>query len=555
MSDSDEPIDLQLILDEFRQAVEECTRLYRASAAECSRSHTELGNESRKEFVHRMVDLSHGLLLKIFVEVAYVDRHWNAADMALAGVLAELIWGRRLTHEQLKKALHHFQDETNLSWDTLLGPFERLASFRERAPELQTVVMRLANLVAKSDGTLAPEEERQIQWIQAEMKRILERLSLATGARDHSSVALDTRERPRKVALAIPGLQTREHAQAREDFQIEAVPEQSVETALAELDQLIGLDKIKQEIRALVNFLKMQKAREEFDLPQTSISLHGVFSGNPGTGKTSVARLLGRIYGAMGLLTQGQLIETDRSGLVAEFAGQTGPKSHKKIDEALDGVLFIDEAYSLVAEKGDDPYGTEALQVLLKRMEDDRDRLVVVLAGYPRPLEKLLRSNPGLSSRFSRHFSFPDYTASELGQIFESLCRKNRYILPPLTRVKLLLGFDYLLSCKDERFGNGRLVRNCFEQSIGRLANRISGIVPLTRELLTVLEPGDIEMENVPAEVWKDLDSGSRTFRMTCPGCHHTSRVPQKYLGHTVSCKRCSHGFSADWGEVAQDAG
>src|SRR5262249_31610405 len=150
---------------------------------------------------------------------------------------------------------------------------------------------------------------------------------------------------------------------------------------------------------------KMQQERKKFDLPHTAISLHSVFSGNPGTGKTSVARLLGHIFGAMGLLAKGHLVETDRSGLVAEYAGQTAVKTNKKIDEALDGVLFIDEAYSLVSDKkGDDAYGAEAVQTLLKRMEDDRDRLVVILAGYPKPITRLLRSNPGLSSRFSRQF-------------------------------------------------------------------------------------------------------------------------------------------------------
>src|SRR5262249_4579675 len=178
-----------------------------------------------------------------------------------------------------------------------------------------------------------------------------------------------------------------------------------------------------------------------------------------------------------------QLVETDRAGLVAQYEGQTAPRAHQKIDEALDGVLFIDEAYSLVAEDGSDRYGQEALQVLLKRMEDDRHRLIVVLAGYPRPLERLLRSNPGLSSRFSRQFTFPDYTAAELGHIFQFLCSKDRYVLPPRTRVKLLLGFQYLLDHRDEHFGNGRLARNVFERAIGRLANRIASVVPLTREL------------------------------------------------------------------------
>jgi tellurite resistance protein len=548
-----EPIDLHAILDEFEQALSDCTELYRVSAAECSRSHAEQGGGSRQEFVRRMVDLSYGLLLKVFVEVAYSDRHWNATDLALAGVLAQHIWGRELTQDQLKKALNHFQEQADISWDTLLGPFERIDAFRNRAPELQTVVMRLANLVAKADGTLQPEEERQLQWIQAELKRVLERVPLASQPPEHTAVALDTHKRLQQVALAIPGLQTRDRVQTKEQVKTATNPRESVEQALAELDELIGLSEIKQSIRSLVNFLNMQKAREGFDLPPTTISLHGVFTGNPGTGKTSVARLLGRIYGAMGLLAQGHLIETDRSGLVAEYAGQTAPKVHRKIDEAVDGILFIDEAYSLVAEKGDDPYGTEALQVLLKRMEDDRDRLVVILAGYPRPMEKLLKRNPGLASRFSRRFAFPDYTASELGQIFHALCRKNRYSVPPLAQAKLILGFHYLLGRKDERFGNGRLVRNIFEHSIGRLANRISGIMPLTRELLTVFAAEDIEMESVPAEIWNDLEDENRLFRIVCPGCRHSSRLPQKYLGHKVNCKRCSQSFTAEWGEVVTD--
>jgi SpoVK/Ycf46/Vps4 family AAA+-type ATPase len=328
------------------------------------------------------------------------------------------------------------------------------------------------------------------------------------------------------------------------------VESEQLSDVLDELDVLIGLDSIKLEMRELVNFLKIQAERVKHDLPQTAISLHAVFSGNPGTGKTTVARYFGRILGAMGILAKGHLIETDRSGLVAEYAGQTAPKTNKRIDEALDGVLFIDEAYSLVAETGDDPYGTEALQALLKRMEDERDRLVVILAGYPRPMEQLLRKNPGLGSRFNRTFVFPDYTLTELGAILGTMCARDRYKLPASTRAKLLLGFRYLLDHRDEQFGNGRLVRNVFERSVRRLANRLATIHPLTRELLTTLQPEDIVMEKVPEEVWSEGKTAQRFFRVACPSCRNVSRLAQQHLGRKVQCPRCSQDFAAEWGEV-----
>jgi hypothetical protein len=545
--------DLVSIVEEFRKVLEECEELYRSCALECAHSHLDVGTDSEDDFLQRMNDLSHGLMLKIFLEIASLDGDWGPEDLALAGELFEFIWGKRLKSKKLREALDHFHDEGGLRWEALLSPFERLGPFRNRAHRLQTVVMRLANLVAKANGQLTPEEVRQLRWIQAELRRILDPVPVAgdepSEAPPHAGAqALQ----PASFEIVLPTGQ--EGPPRRAVLVPETSPEQQLEESLAELDGLIGLRAIKQEVRSLVNFLKMQKAREQFDLPHTPISLHSVFSGNPGTGKTTVARLLGRIFGAMGLLAKGHLVETDRSGLVAEYAGQTAPKAHKKITEALDGVLFIDEAYSLVAESGDDPYGTEALQVLLKRMEDDRGRLVVILAGYPRPLEHLIRSNPGLSSRFSRNFLFPDYSAPELGRIFETLCRQNRYTLPATTRAKLLLGFHELLAHRDEHFGNGRLARNIFEQAIGRLANRITGVLPLTRELLTTLEPEDILMEGVPDAVWEGLKAEGGTVRLECPGCHNGSRFPRQLLGRKVHCRRCQTSFEADWGDIENEA-
>jgi hypothetical protein len=539
------------LVAEFRQALEDCEDIYVAAAQECARLHPESLNCSKRDFIARMVDLHRGLVVKIFIAIAFVDRQWSHEDVVLGRAMFEHLWGRRLDEEQTREALNHFLHQTGLTWDALLNPFDRLETFRARSDQIQTMVMRLANLVAKADGRLSQEEERQMQWIQSEMRRVLERLPLATAEENESAQPLGSQAVQTKPLVPDLKLGNREVPSTRKTVQIEpAASEEVLKQTLEELDGLIGLDSIKQEIRGLINYLKMQKARAEFELPLTSITLHSVFSGNPGTGKTTVARLLGRVFGAMGILTRGHLVETDRSGMVAEYAGQTAPKSHKKIDEALDGVLFIDEAYSLVAERGEDPYGLEALQVLLKRMEDNRDRLVVVLAGYPEPMEGLLDSNPGLSSRFSRHFTFPDYTASELGRIFQTLCAKNRYELPALTRVKLLLGFQYLLDHRDEKFGNGRLARNIFEQAMERLANRIMSQIPLTREMLVTLEPDDILMEGIPDEVWANLDSIERHFRALCPSCKHAGRASQAHLGRQIQCPACKEKFAFEWGEV-----
>lgn len=213
-------------------------------------------------------------------------------------------------------------------------------------------------------------------------------------------------------------------------------------------------------------------------------------------------------------------------------------------------MLFIDEAYSLAPEKGDDPYGAEAVQTMLKRMEDDRDRLVVILAGYPEPMDRLIKSNPGLSSRFNRYFSFPDYAASEMGSIFHAMCRKNQYELPVPVRVKLLLGFQSVLDNSDEHFGNGRLVRNVFEQAIGRLANRIASVAPLTRELLTTFQPPDIILDGVPDTAWSDLNSETRRFRLPCPGCKQPITVRQIHLGQRLQCKEV---FTKVCGRLGQD--
>lgn len=223
-----------------------------------------------------------------------------------------------------------------------------------------------------------------------------------------------------------------------------------------------------------------------------AMSYHCVFTGNPGTGKTTVARILAGIYKDLGVLQKGHLVETDRSGLVAEYVGQTAVKTNKIIDKALDGVLFIDEAYAL-AQGGSEDYGKEAIATLLKRMEDDRDRLVVILAGYTEEIEQFINSNPGLRSRFNRYISFPDYSSKKLFEIFLLQTQKNDYVLSEEAGDCLKKHFEAKIVQKSKDFGNARYVRNLFEKTIEMQANRLAGVPQLTKEMMAELVLTDVQ--------------------------------------------------------------
>ena len=260
-----------------------------------------------------------------------------------------------------------------------------------------------------------------------------------------------------------------------------------------ELDELIGLGSVKDEIRSLANFVKLQKQREAQGLKTAKVSYHLVFYGSPGTGKTTVARIVGRIYKDLGVLKKGHTVETDRGGLVAKYMGQTALKTDTVIQQALDGVLFIDEAYSLVPEgdNGQD-YGQEAIATLLKRMEDYRDRLVVIIAGYKDEMQRFIDSNPGLQSRFNRYIDFPDYSGAELADMFKMYMKKNQYTLADGADDFLKEQFENAVAHKDRNFGNARYARNIFEKCIQQQANRLSGQSNLSKSQLTELTIDDL---------------------------------------------------------------
>ncbi len=316
--------------------------------------------------------------------------------------------------------------------------------------------------------------------------KMAEAIAGAAGKNEHRSMMLESlrlRERDDCKELSA---KTKRSSQEQSSSQVD----QPIAT-MDDLSALIGLQQVKKEVTAMKNFIEVNRRREEAGMKTPPISYHCVFTGNPGTGKTTVARIVAGIYKELGILQKGHLVETDRSGLVAEYVGQTAVKTNKVIDSALDGVLFIDEAYSLVGA-GNEDFGKEAIATLVKRMEDNRDRLVVILAGYEDEMQQFIESNPGLRSRFNRYIHFEDYTAEELEQIFLSMLQRYDYVLQDEGEQALRRHFEQCVANKGKDFGNARYVRNLFERSIKAQSVRLAAQTDNDKTQLATIIADDI---------------------------------------------------------------
>ena len=367
-------------------------------------------------------------------------------------------------------------DDLNLT--VLFGVFNT-----EVEENYRLIIFRFCQLVAKAAGKISPQPAK---WLKTILHN--EMMLMYDGEEDE--------EKPEWVKLAQENLRNAA-VQKNSKSKVDTIHEAPVNENLAKLNELIGLRQAKSEIASLCNFIHMKQMRAEMDLKSPTISYHCVFSGNPGTGKTTVARILAGIYRDLGILNSGHLVETDRSGLVAEYVGQTAVKTNRIIDSALDGILFIDEAYTLANGDAND-YGAEAIATLLKRMEDDRERLVVILAGYTDEIEAFINSNPGLRSRFNRYIHFDDYTAEELYEIFCVLSKKNEYELMPEAAHLLQKQLSAIVANKPKDFGNARYIRNLFEKVVEAQAGRLTTKSGLSKKDLTLITEEDLQRVNMP---------------------------------------------------------
>lgn len=451
-------------------------------------------NESIKKHVFLLDPYGNHLFCEWFIRDLILIEEYDLAD-ELITLYSQNNHGDNKPSKNLYSVLHQAVNSSESNWKITSAGIDFLNRWiakiqsKVKRTELEVALLSLTDCVEgnASKGTMP------FSMFMAEggLQMLMEDRSKAENAQaGQESLSKLVYARTNEPAVKSTEIQstTEQCVQQQEAFDSEAL-----ETVLIELNSLVGLQEVKAEINSLTNLMRIRRIRSERGMKIPDTSQHLVFSGNPGTGKTTVARIIGKVFHALGFLSKGHLVEVDRSGLVAGYVGQTAIKTQEVIQSALGGILFIDEAYSLSPERSENDFGQEAIDTILKAMEDHRDDFVVIVAGYDNLMPRFIDSNPGLKSRFNKYIYFPDYTGAELYSIFKIFLKKNDYVIDDDAAKLVAKHLDYLHENRDGRFGNARDVRNLFEKAIVNQANRLANKQLLSDDAIARITIEDIQ--------------------------------------------------------------